>query len=209
MYNAFMKYIDLTHKTTTDISLFPGTPKPEITQVAFHDECGYNNYEIKTTMHVGTHMDGPNHMVKDGEKLVNLPVDRFIGKGHLIDVRGREEVDVDALEGLTISKGDIVLLYSGLSDKYDDSDYYLSYPVLTEAFAKKMSEIGIKIIGLDFCSPDKEPYSIHPILLGGDVLIIENLTNLKSLIEVGDFKVIALPAKFDADSAPVRVVAEI
>lgn len=52
-------------------------------------------------------------------------------------------------------------------------------------------------------------YPIHKILLTKEVLIIENLTNLKSLVGVQSFDVFAFPMKLHAEAAPVRVVARI
>jgi|GEM_PF-3072132 len=46
------------------------------------------------------------------------------------------------------------------------------------------------------------------VLLSGDVLIIENMTNLAQL-EGKRFTVYALPLKLDVDGAPTRAVAVI
>ena len=64
------------------------------------------------------------------------------------------------------------------------------------------------MIGMDMCSPDKPPFPIHKILLGNDILIIENLTNLQQL-SGKRFTVYAFPAKFQLDGALVRVVVEV
>lgn len=58
------------------------------------------------------------------------------------------------------------------------------------------------------CSPDHKPFPIHRILLRNDILIIENLTNLKELIGK-KFKVYAFPINLQIEASPVRVVAEI
>ena len=58
------------------------------------------------------------------------------------------------------------------------------------------------------CSVDHTPFNVHKILLGNEVLIIENLTNLNGL-EGQDFNVHAFPIKNQLDGALVRVVAEI
>ena len=67
----------------------------------------------------------------------------------------------------------------------------------------------MKIVGLDFPSPDRAPYQVHQILLSQSVLIIENLTNLDEIPRDTVFEVIALPPPFEADGAPLRVVARI
>jgi kynurenine formamidase len=65
----------------------------------------------------------------------------------------------------------------------------------------------VKAVGFDSSSPDRYPYPVHGILFTNGVLIIENLTNLASLKEVVNFKVIALPLKIHADSSIARVIA--
>ena len=65
----------------------------------------------------------------------------------------------------------------------------------------------LDLVGMDTPSPDAPPFPVHKIFLGSEILIIENLTNLESLVDLKNFTVAALPAKFHADAAPVRVVA--
>ena len=61
-----MKYIDLTHTFNQNMPVYPGDTPPEFSQTDFFDQQGYNCFQIKTGMHVGTHMDAPLHMLKDG-----------------------------------------------------------------------------------------------------------------------------------------------
>lgn len=49
-------------------------------------------------MHVGTHMDAPLHMIGGGKKMDEINPERFIGKGVLIDVRGKDKIDATVLE---------------------------------------------------------------------------------------------------------------
>ena len=67
----------------------------------------------------------------------------------------------------------------------------------------------VKIIGLDWPSPDHHPYPIHEILLKNNILILENLTNLDQLLNETDLEVFAFPLKIEADSSPVRVIARV
>lgn len=201
-----MKYIDLTHVFSAEMPVYPGDPKPEMTQIAFADSQGYTDFKITSSMHVGTHMDAPLHMLKDGKKLSEYPPEHFFGKGVLLDARDKK-IDLELLENKTITRGDIVFIMTGFYKKYYTPEYYKLYPEITEAFALKMAEEGIKIIGIDTPSPDRPPYRIHKLLMKNDILIIENLTNLEELRSHAEFDIVALPAKFDAEAAPVRVVA--
>lgn len=202
-----MKYIDLTQIFTKQMPVYEGDPKSDLSQTAFIEEDGYNDHFLKTGMHVGTHIDAPLHMLKDGGTINTVAVDKFFGNGHLINARGKDTIDVGLLSGLDINKGDIVLILTGFDKKYRQKDYFEKYPVLSKDFANLLVELGVSIVGTDTCSPDREPYEVHKILLGNGVLIIENLTNLDSLVGENDFKIIALPMKIQAEAAPVRVVA--
>lgn len=204
-----MRYIDLSHTFTNNMPVYPGDQPPELKQKTFleKDECA--SFEITTSMHVGTHMDAPSHMLEGGKGLNKYPVDHFFGNGVLLDARGKEAIDIELLDGKHISKDDIVFILTGFSEKFQQPEYYESHPVITEAFARKMVEYEVKIIGTDTPSPDTSPYAIHKTLLGNDILIIENLTNLQTLLPHPQFEIIALPIKFEAEASLVRVVAKI
>lgn len=205
-----MKVVDLTHTFTNDMPVYPGDPKSSLEQIAFIDKDTYNDHKLTTLMHVGTHMDAPLHMIENGKRIDEIDPERFIGKGVLIDVRGKDKIDVTVIENAHIKEGSVVLLYTGFGSKFGTEDYYKDYPELTEDFANKMVELKVKMVGMDMLGPDYDkPWATHKILLGNEVLILENLTNLDQLTNVEDFEVIALPGKFKSDGAPVRVIAKI
>lgn len=204
-----MNYLDLTHTFTKEMPVYPGDPIPELIQIAAVEKDGYTDFQIKTGMHVGTHIDAPLHMLKDGKRLSEIVVNKFVGRGHIIDARGKPTIEVDLLNGKTIMKDDIVIVMTGFYEKFWQPEYYEKYPEISEDFAKRMVEFGVKVVGMDTPSPDRAPFEIHKLLLRQEILIIENLTNLLSLLNVSNFEIIALPAKFDTEAAPVRVVARI
>lgn len=189
--------------------VYPGDRLPEIRCITEIASAGVTNHQITTGMHVGTHMDAPLHMIEGGLYLSEIEPQKFFGRGVLLDARGRKSIDQDILRGKTLQPGDIVLLMTGLSDGFKEPEYYSSYPEITPKLGHALAEAGISILGMDTPSPDRPPFPVHKILLRNQVLIIENLTNLKSLVGSTEFEVIALPAKFHADAAPTRVVARI
>jgi kynurenine formamidase len=158
-------------------------------------------------MHTGTHMDAPRHMLPGGDFMCDVPVEKFAGRGRLIDARGLKLVTEDLLTAAGLKRGDIVLVLTGWSKRFRDPDYFESFPEIAPAFAERLVNAGVSIIGLDTPSPDRAPYPVHKILLANGVLIIENLTALDALVGIRDFEVMALPSKFRSDAAPVRVVA--
>ena len=207
---AIMKIIDLTHVFTDDMPVYPGDPKSSVEQIAYIEKDTFNDHRITTAMHVGTHMDAPLHMIAGGKKMAEISPDKFIGKGILIDARGEEKIDESLLENTHIGEDSVVLIYTGFGGKYRTEEYYKNYPKFTESFAKGLVELKIKIVGMDILSPDHDaPWATHKIFLGNNVLIIENLANLDQLLGVKNFEVIALPARFDTDAAPARVIAKV
>lgn len=205
-----MKIIDLTHTFTDNMPVYPGDPKATLEQVAFIDKDTFNDHKITTVMHVGTHMDAPLHMIPGGKTMNEISPDKFIGKGVIIDVRGKNKINASVLENVQIEEGYVILLFTGFGSKYRTEDYFKDYPELTEDFANKMVELKVKIVGMDMLGPDLDkPWATHKILLGNEILILENLDNLDQLLDVTNFEVIALPVKLKADAAPVRVLARI
>lgn len=204
-----MTIIDLTQTFTPDMPVYPGDPKSSLNRVAEISKDGFTDHEIKSVMHIGTHMDAPLHMIQDGVKMSEINAERFIGRGVLIDAREVKEVGVGLLENHDVKAGTIILVMTGLSAHYRDSNYFDVFPNIIEEFAQRCVELGVKIVGMDTPGPDRPPFPTHKILLGNGILIVENLTNLEKLIGVDNFEVIALPMKLEADAAPVRVVARI
>lgn len=204
-----MKLIDLTRTFAADTPVLPGDPALEFTQAAQLDKEGYNDHKIHMVMHIGTHMDAPLHMIAGGKKMAEIPADRLVGKGIVVDARGKSAIDEDLLTSILLEEGMVVLVLTGFSEKFGTEEGFNTFPRVTEAFAQKLVEAKVKILGLDTVGPDDPPYPVHKMLLGNDILIIENLTNLESLISVSSFTIWALPAKWETDATPVRVVADV
>lgn len=204
-----MPYLDLTRTFGPDMPVYPGDPQPKLERIAEIAAQGYTDHKLDSGLHVGTHVDAPLHMVADGKLLSDIPVERFFGRGVLLDARGKVFIDVDVLADVTLQPGDIVLVHTGWDSRWGEENYFSEYPHLTKALAQKFVEAKVHLVGLDSPSPDYTPYPIHKLLLGHDILIVENLVGLQQLVGVQKFDVIALPAKLQADAAPVRVLAKV
>jgi len=97
----------------------------------------------------------------------------------------------------------------GLSGNYHEAIYFEDYPAMPVEIANYLVGKKVKMVGVDACSVDnKDGFPIHKILLSGNVLIIENLTNLSKLAGK-NFKAYALPINLQIDGAPARVIAEV
>lgn len=194
--------IDLSVLVDQDTPVYPGDPKVEITPIADFEKYGMSDHKVTFGVHTGTHMDAPWHMISEGKKIDELSPDKFIGRGRLI-----EGLDLKVVKNSGVEEGDIVLFKCG-SKLFNQPGYYGSWPEIPEEIADYLIDKKIKAVGVDMPSPDHEPFKIHKKLLGAEILIIENLTNLDKLAG-REFTVYALPIKLDLDGAPARVIAEV
>lgn len=204
-----MTYIDLTHTFDEEIAIFPGDPPPLIKEMASINVDGFQMFEVHTGMHVGTHIDAPLHMVLGGKQINQYPAEKFIGRGVVVDARGKNMVEADLLEKVELREGDIVLVCTGFDQFYKEEKYFSESPQISFEFARKLVDAKVSIVGMDFASPDQSPFLIHKKLLTNDVLIIENLEHINQLIGKEAIEIIALPAKYATEAAPVRVIAKI
>lgn len=199
--------IDLTHTFADKMSVHPFDERPTLTKLRTLENDDYNDWLLSSGMHVGTHIDGPGHLTDARLQMATIPVERFVGDGLLIDARGKS-LDAALLERVPISKeGLIVLIFTGYSALWGASEYFIEHPVIEPDFAKALIKYRVKMVGIDFFSPDKYPFKIHKMFFEHQLLIAENLTNLGQLVGVDNFTVVALPLKLEADSALARVVA--
>lgn len=193
------KYIDLSLLLTKDTPVFPGEPEIVFRQHAIIGKNNYNEHQITINTHFGTHMDFPFHMINNGKKSNEFNLDKFIGKGKIIDIYQPD---------LNINDEDVFLLYSGHIEK-GIKKLFSNIPTLDENLIDFLISKNPKMILLDIPTPDEFPYPIHKKLLGKDILIVENVCNMKLLINK-KFKVYAIPLNFDEfDGSPCRVFAEV
>jgi kynurenine formamidase len=201
-----MHYVDLSHTMKNQMPIYPGDKTVEIVS----KDCGSDviGNTLHCSMHNGTHIDAPGHMVPGGKNIADVPVDAFVGSGTLLDVRGKKQISADAISGVTLVANSIVLIYTGYSDMFHSKEYFETYPPFTEDFAQELIKAGVKMVGMDTPSPDYAPFAIHKMLFRHNILIIENLTHLDQLLSK-TFEVIALPINIEADGALARVIARI
>ncbi len=206
-------YLDLTRTLFSGIQVYPGTPMPKFEQAFSIESDGYCETSLHFHSHVGTHIDAPAHLINNGATLDSYPVERFFGRGVVVDLSGfakNEEVCLDALTAFekdAIRYCDFILFDTGFDH---DLDALGKYAVPSAEILSAAIQNGIKVVGIDRMSIDtlhSRELELHKLLLKNDVLIIENLQGLSKLHE-RCFSVCALALLYqNADGAPVRVIA--
>jgi kynurenine formamidase len=209
-----MRIVDLSHEITTDMPVWPGTPRPEFSELCTIARDGFAEQSICMSSHTGTHIDAPAHIIEGGDSLDRLDVGRFYGNGLLIDVRDTVggTITRDLLQPFSplISESDFVLLHTGWYRFWGLERYDRDYPVLTAEAAAWMSGFSLKGIGIDapsFDTPGVDEYPVHRQLLEAGNLLIENLANFHRLPETGFFLSVFPLAIQGAEACSVRAVA--
>jgi len=203
--------IDLSQTLSRNMPVFPGDDLPEF---SIDQELLKKNIQVTTmkiTTHTGTHLDCPSHLEDKKIYSKGMNLDSFYGKAAVIDVRNHIKNNVIniALEDKYFNY-QYLLFYTGHSVYWDDDKYFKEYPYLDNKLVEKISKSSIKGIGIDTGNVDKVydlDFPNHHLLLKNEKVIVENLTNLNSLIDK-EFMFIAFPLKIEnGDGSPVRAVA--
>ena len=203
------KYIDLSYEIEHQMAVYPGDEELKLYRHRFLNRDYYNDTKLETGMHVGTHIDAPSHLLNKDRFICDYPVEKFIGNGCLLDVRNEEIIKLKDEYLDKVQEGDIVLLYTEYDEFFGTDKYFENHPIVDEKLAQFFVDRGVKLIGIDMPSPDQYPFKVHHKLLENDILIIENLRNLKKLEGVKRFEVMAFPLNIRAEASLTRVVARI
>ena len=203
------KFIDLSQDIIDNMVVHPYDDKVKLYQDKYLKEDKYNNFRLEIGMHSGTHIDTPMHLTNRKTYINEIPLEKFAGKGCLLDVRDERIIGFKQEYTEVVNENDIVILFTNYSDKYGTEEYYTNHPVINEDLADFLVEKNIKMLGMDLPSPDKYPFEIHKKMFKNNILIIENLTNLSELVHINNFNIIAFPLKIKAEASMVRVIASI
>ncbi len=232
------RIVDLTHSFSAETVYWPTAEAFQLeVEFAGRTEKGfyYSANSFCAAEHGGTHVDAPIHFAEGKPTVDEIPLERLIAPGVVVNVSRKARKNPDYL----ISRGDllrwegahgripdgvILLLRTGWGAFYPDREKYLGtarrgseavpelhFPGLDpEAARWLVKNRRIAAIGLDTASIDHGPsqlFESHRILFKAEIPAFENVANLDRLPATG-FQIIALPMKIAGGSgAPLRIVA--
>ncbi|BEP27943.1 cyclase family protein [Helicovermis profundi] len=224
-----LKLIDLSQEIFQGMSVFPmHQPTFIMTNMTHEDNMkltgsktlGFSARNLLISEHGGTHSDGVWEYKPSGQTIDKMPLEYFWGSAICIDLshlRYNRPIEPRDLElaikksGQTVSKGDILLMYTGHFDRNFGSDkWQTEYTGLNYEAAKYLAELGIVNIGVDAPAidhPDDLDFSGHLICGEYDITNTENMCNLDKVVNKR-FLYFGLPLKIrDGSGSPIRAVA--
>ena len=204
--------IDLSQPVRTGMPVYPEDPEVVFEPAAAMPPWRVTKLALGT--HSGTHIDAAAHYMPGGCTIDEYPLERFVLPAHVVpaDAGAGEAVHWSALAAALPADltRQAVLLHTGW-DRYWGEEAALDHPYLAEDAARGLVERGVALVGTDAFNVDSSVAGTthaHQILLGADVLIVENLTRL-DLLEPGRPCTCAfVPLRLEgADGSPIRAYA--
>jgi len=213
-------HIDLSHTIKDGEVTYKGLPAPLICDYMSRADS-VSNYEGDTTFQIGkiemvgntgTYIDCPFHRYEDGSDLSDIGLDKFADlDGILIQVPYEKvkSIGKEYFEGQDLLNK-AVLVFTGWSDHWQTDTYFENHPYLTADAAEYLKECKVVLVGIDSHNIDNTldgTRPVHSILLKDDILIVEHMNNLKSLVDKR-FTFSAVPPKVENfGTFPVRAFA--
>ncbi len=205
-------FVDLSHTLETGMPIFPGDPT--VTVVSASSEPPWRLTDLRLGSHSGTHMDAASHLVADGRTIDQYPLERFVVDAYVVHLEAGPlaALEWDDLRGHVPAdlSGVAVLLHTGWDERWGGEEMG-RHPYLTAGAARSLVDAGATLVGTDALNVDgtDEPSTAaHEVLLGADVLIVENLTNLGALAGGRTHRCAFVPLRLlGADGSPVRAFA--
>jgi arylformamidase len=171
-----------------------------------------NVTRLDMDVHCGTHVEGPLHLMDEGDPVESYPLVVFVGSAWVAHVPEAQRIGPVELElaGIPEEFDRVLLRTRNSADSESETlEFRTDYSALTREGAAWMVERGVRLVGTDYLSVqlfDDDPET-HRILLRGGVAILEGLT--LALVEPGPYRLTCLPLRLaGAEAAPARASLE-
>jgi arylformamidase len=208
--------IDLTQTIKNGMTTYIGDPSPKVAGYKSLAKDGVNLSILTLGSHTGTHVDAPIHFVEGGMALDELSAESFVGEAAVLDLSGKpagSPITASDLQehSAEVGRGVIVLLYTGMSKRWEDKRARRRITYLDGDAAGWLVRRGVKAVGIDYLSVEefgaKAPVA-HVTLLSHGIPIIESLNENLSRLIGRRVLFFCLPIKVGGcDGAPARAVA--
>jgi arylformamidase len=199
-----------------DISmpLFPGMPAfpgdPLFSSRRSHDIARGDAYNVSSLgfgSHAGTHVDPPLHFLPEGGGIDQVPLTDLNGPCEVVQIP--DPVDaIDAADLPPTAPGSTrLLLRSRNSSRWASRlEFFNDYAALTESGAQELLRRGIRVVGVDALSVERDltgKFPVHHLLLEHGVRIVEGL--LLHDVPPGSYELRLAPLRLlGGDGGPAR-----
>jgi kynurenine formamidase len=224
-----MRLVDLSQDIFEGMKVYPGHLKTVTFQHVTHEETAprfeggfsFQTWGLMLNDNGPTHVDSFSHLdpAPDAPTIDQMPLELFHGAAVCIDVSDiapGTDITPDHLEAAlksadqSISRGDMLFLYTATYDRYRGTPQYLTdFPGLGEEASQWIVDQGVKTFGVDSPTPDNPISKTYPCHMMCRVNHITHYENLVLTEVVGNrFTFVGFPLKVvGAHGGPTRAVA--
>ena len=197
--------IDISMDLDENTLVWIDDPKPKLKALARIPNAPINFTWLDFGAHAGTHIDAPFYLFNDKWKSNEIPLELLNGDCQVLDLTEVDDmINLNHLKSKQIKSTRILLK---TKNSYDDlKTYNPKHIALSEEAARYLVEKGVKLIGYDYQSFEREGKNvIHRIFMERDVICLDNLR--LSQTEEKVYELILLPLKVNGiDAAPARAI---
>lgn len=212
--------IDLSPTLSPRTAVWPGdTPLSRRVMLELAKGDPVTLSSITTTLHLGSHADGPNHYHAAGPGIADMPLHHYIGPAVVVEATpppGTARLTAAHLRGgldaVTRPRVLLRLLSNPASSPGADDHAALwptGFPGLDPALIHALADRGVITIGVDTPSvdtQDSKDLPAHAACAQRNIAILEGL-RLDRVVTPGEYELLAQPLKLDgADASPIRAV---
>lgn len=199
---------DISPRIDGSLAVFPGDTPPGrevLLDMARGDSLTLST--LRTTVHLGAHVDAPSHYGQDADTIDRVPLERFVGRCRVIATPAEPGRRIPAS---VLPPGPLprrVLLATG---SYPDpsAPFERGFAALSVGLVEELHRRGALLVGVDTPSVDlvdSKDLPAHRACLRCGLSILEGL--VLAGVEPGDYELIALPLPLVGfDASPVRAV---
>jgi arylformamidase len=206
-----MRIVDISLPISPQLPVWPGDPPVEIEKLSSILEGAEANVsKISCGVHMGTHVDAPNHFIDSGQGIDTLALEALIGPAYLLDLIGTDIINRETLENADIPEDVERILFKTRNSMYwatGIKTFQEDYVAVDQSGAEWLVEQGVKLVGVDYLSVAEfgAGAPTHQTLLRHGIVIVEGLD--LSSAGAGRYDLACLPLKIiGSDGAPARAV---
>ncbi|MCJ8275990.1 MAG: cyclase family protein [Bdellovibrionales bacterium] len=203
-----MKIINISPEISSEMAVWPGVEpfKREVMMDTNQgDHIGLS--KISTILHIGAHVDAPNHYVAQGKGISERSLHYYIGPCQVIDCKTERDtrVAIDDLSTKEIKAPRVLLRTSSFPDQKNWNTDFCS---LSEELVDWLAEKHVILVGID--TPSIDPFhskkmEAHLRVAAHNMSILEGI--VLDEVEDGVYELNALPLPLkEGDASPVRAV---
>jgi arylformamidase len=206
-----MHTYDITLTLSPELPCWPGDTAYVLERVQKIDDGATANVSSLTmSVHMGTHVDAPDHFLNNGKTVEKIALSVLSGRAYVLYLPEADLITAATLEQAEIPPRTRRVLIKTRNSEYwtrQLKEFQTDFVALSPDAAQYLVDRGVKLVGIDYLSiaPYHQGLVAHQILLKAGMVILEGLD--LSAVTPGRYTLYCLPLKLaGSDGAPARAI---